>query len=74
MASPGKWEHLRPLRPDTLRVSEVHSGWGREALPVAGGRARSASLPERLRRFPEGTSLRWKDAAGPARAVHDGAL
>ncbi|XP_065488929.1 transcription factor E2F6 isoform X2 [Caloenas nicobarica] len=22
MANPGKWEHLRPLRPDTLRVSE----------------------------------------------------
>lgn len=24
--------------------------------------------------IPEGTALRWKDAAGPARAVHDGAL
>lgn len=39
MASPDKWERLRPLQLDTLRVSEVHGGRHREALPVHGERA-----------------------------------
>lgn len=58
MANPAKWERLRPLRPDTLRVSEVHGGRGKEAGERA-GRHRDALLPPRevLRRFPKALPL-----------------
>lgn len=39
MASPDKLERLRPLQPDSLRVSEVHGGRHSEALRVRGFRA-----------------------------------
>ncbi|KAK4824187.1 hypothetical protein QYF61_012003 [Mycteria americana] len=84
MANPAKWERLRPLRPDTLRVSEVQGGRGRE-VPLGdgerAGRRCNALLPRRevLRRFPKvlplacpaGGSLGWEDEAGLARVVHE---
>lgn len=39
MAAASKWERLRPLRPDTLRLSAVRSGRGREVPPGNGERA-----------------------------------
>lgn len=58
MTSPAKWERLRPLRPDTLRVSEVLGGWGREVLSVDGegaGLRGNALIPPRepLRACPK---------------------
>lgn len=85
MASRGRWERLRPLLPDTMHVSEVHSRRGREVVPVDGERARrrrNALLPSRevLGRFPKvlplgcsagGGSPSWKAVAGLPRVVHE---
>lgn len=79
MASPGKWERLRPLRPDTLRVNEVRAGRVREVLPVRGeraGRHCRALLPPRCPDSPSSRlsgegSLSWKDVAGLGRVMHE---
>lgn len=67
MAAPGQWEHLRPLRPDTLRVSEVHGGGESEALPEGGTGTQRLASPAGE---PEGTPGRapagGRRAAEPA--------
>lgn len=67
MAAPAQWESLRPLQPDTLRVSEVHGGRDREALPEGGtGTQRMASPAGE----PQGTAGRAP--AGGRRAAEPG--
>lgn len=66
MAAPAQWERLRPLRPDTLRVSEVHGGRDREALPEGGTGTQCMASPAGE---PERTAGRAPAPTGGRRAA-----
>jgi len=72
MAGPARWERLRPLRPDTLRVSEVQGWRGRGCCLPTGqraGRHRHALLPQRegCRRSPRSPPSRLPGGRSPGR-------